>query len=152
MAQVHYVFEGPEDYAQCYLFKNKGKARAKARELKADKDFMELVDDEVAFLEEGSISYTEGFAVMIGSDFWPGEVKAMSADQFRKLAQGADGSFVYYTGDIKDGTECYLDSRGNEYNGSQPTIAVVDGDYEISESIKTTFKFIPTFESFVNKF
>ena len=23
MAQVHYVFEGPEDYAQCYLFKNK---------------------------------------------------------------------------------------------------------------------------------
>ena len=150
MAQVHYVFEGPEDYAQCYLFKNKKKADAKAAEIKSAEDFMEDVEDGVAFLEVGSISYKEGFAVLLGSDFWPGQVKAMSADEFNNLAQAdEDGAFVYYTGSIKDGTECYLDQRGNEYNGTQPTIAVADGDYEIGESVKTTFKYVPTFESFI---
>ena len=150
MAQVHYIFEGPEDYAQCYLFKNKKKADAKAEELRANEDFMEDVEDDVAFLEVGSISYKEGFAVLLGSDFWPGQVKAMSADEFNNLAQAdEDGAFVYYTGSIKDGTECYLDTRGNDYSGTQPTIAVADGDYEIGESVKTTFKYVPTFESFM---
>lgn len=150
MAQVHYVFEGPEDYAQCYLFKNKKKADAKVEELRADEDFMGDVEDDIAFLEVGSISYKEGFAVLLGSDFWPGQVKAMSADEFNNLAQtDEDGAFVYYTGSITDGTECYLDQRGNEYNGTQPTIAVADGDYEIGESVKTTFKYVPTFESFI---
>ena len=152
MAQVYYVFEGPEDYAQCNLFKNKKKADAKAEELRADEDFMKLVDDGAAFLEVGNISYKDGFAVLLGSDFWPGEVKAMSADEFNNLATADDeGAFVYYTGSIKDGTECYLDTRGNDYNGTQPTIAVADGDYEIGESVKATFKYIPTFESFINK-
>ena len=152
MAQVYYVFEGPEDYAQCNLFKNKKKADAKAEELRADEDFMKLVDDGAAFLEVGNISYKDGFAVLLGSDFWPGEVKAMSADEFKNLATADDeGACVYYTGSIKDGTECYLDTRGNDYNGTQPTIAVADGDYEIGESVKATFKYIPTFESFINK-
>ena len=150
MAQVHYIFEGPEDYAQCYLFKNKKKADAKAAEIKSDEDFMENVEDGVSFLEVGSISYKEGFGVLLGSDFWPGQVKAMSADEFNNLAQAdEDGAFVYYTGSIKDGTECYLDTRGNDYSGTQPTIAVADGDYEIGESVKTTFKYVPTFESFM---
>lgn len=147
MAQVHYVFEGPEDYAQCHLFKNKAKADAKATELRADEDFMELVDDNAAFLEVGSISYKEGFAVLYGSDYWPGEVKAMSADEFRGLIDEY-GLFAYYTGSIKDGTECYLDERGNDYKGTQPTMAIADGDYEIGESVKATFKYVPTFETF----
>ena len=71
MAQVHYVFEGPEDYAQCYLFKNKKKADAKAEELRADEEFMMSVEDRAAFLEVGSVSYREGFAVLYGSDYWP---------------------------------------------------------------------------------
>ena len=149
MPQVYYVFEGPEDYAQCNLFKNKKKADVKAEGLRADKDFMELVGDGVAFLEVGSISYKDGFAVLSGPDFWPGEVKAMSRDEFNNLAgSGDEGSFVYYTGPIKDGTECYLDTRGNDYNGTQPTMAMADGDYEIGESVKATFKYVPTFESF----
>lgn len=150
MAQVHYVFEGPEDYAQCYLFKNKKKADAKAEELRADEDFMMSVEDGAAFLEVGSVSYKEGFAVLYGSDYWPGEVSAMSADQFRML-EDAEGLFAYYTGAIKDGTECYLDERGNEYSGTQPTIAIADGDFEIGESAKTNFKYVPTFESFRKK-
>jgi hypothetical protein len=150
MAQVHYVFEGPEDYAQCYLFKNKKKADAKAEELRADEDFMEEIEDGVAFLEVGSVSYKEGFAVLYGSDYWPGEVKAMSADEFRML-ENAEGLFAYYTGAIKDGTECYLDERGNDYKGTQPTIAIADGEFEIGESAKTNFKYVPTFESFRKK-
>ena len=31
MAQVHYVFEGPEDYAQCYLFKIRKKQMLKLK-------------------------------------------------------------------------------------------------------------------------
>lgn len=147
MAQVHYVFEGPEDYAQANLFKNKKKADAYAEELRADEDFMEEVEDGVAFLEVGSVSYKEGFAVLYGPDHWPGEVKAMSADEFRML-DDPDSAFVYYTGVIKDGTECYLDTRGNDYKGTQPTMAFVDGEYEIGESVKTNFKYVPTFESF----
>ena len=148
MAQVHYVFEGPEDYAQCYLFKNKKKADAKAEELRADEEFMMSVEDGAAFLEVGSVSYREGFAVLYGSDYWPGEVKAMSADEFRGLIDEY-GSFAYYTGVIKDGTECYLDERGNDYKGTQPTIAISDNDFEIGESVKTNFKYVPTFESFI---
>lgn len=147
MAQVYYVFEGPEDYAQCYLFKNKKKADAKAEELRADEDFMMSVEDGAAFLEVGSVSYKEGFAVLYGPDYWPGEVSAMSADQFRML-EDTEGAFAYYIGAIKDGTECYLDERGNEYSGTQPAIAIADGYFEIGESAKTNFKYVPTFESF----
>ena len=148
MAQVNYVFEGPEDNAQCYLFKNKKKADAKAEELRADEEFMMSVEDGAAILEVGSVSYREGFAVLYGSDYWPGEVKAMSADEFRGLIDEY-GSFAYYTGVIKDGTECYLDERGNDYKGTQPTIAISDNDFEIGESVKTNFKYVPTFESFI---
>ena len=149
MAKINYVFEGREDYTICYLFKNKRKAAAKVVELEEDEDFKEMLEDEEAFIKEGVISYKEGFTIILSSDDFQGDVRAMSPDEFHKL-KIKEGVKIYYSGPIKDGSEAYLDTSGNDFTGTQPEFEVEYGEYLIGENPNESLKYIPTFESFIN--
>lgn len=173
MAKVLYIHEKREDYDIVHFFKNKKKMEAAKVELdKPDhhqdqEDYDQNKEWGIEFVKEGSFSYSKGLALFLG-DVGDGnyyqdgmEFRDMTEEQFRAQAEKhvevfdagdeqGQGALLYYKGAIKEGTELYMDSRSGIVHdkGTQPTILVEDGEYHIGESVNTTFKYVPTFESF----
>lgn len=171
MAKVNYLFEFRQDYTNIRFFKNQKNSDAKKEELLQDEDFAENIEDDVEKLLEGSVSYSKGLAVMFGDvgggeayDLWDGAVfKDMSEDEFNAIKakhieafdSGNDelgyGGLIYYKGAIKEGTKIHMSTRSGIVtdDGTQPKQVIDAGDVYF-ESVKTTFKYVPTFESFMS--
>lgn len=175
MAKILYIHEKREDYDYLYFFKNKKKLDAAKVELDKPTKFQDQEEYDqnkewgIEHINEGSFSYSKGLAILLGEAgdgiFYDiaEEFRDMTEEEFRALAEKhieifdagdeqGSGALLYYKGAIKEGTEIYMDSRSGIVTdkGTKPTILVEDGEYHIGESVNTTFKHIPTFESFVN--
>ena len=173
MAKIFYIHEKREDYDIVHFFKNKKKLAAAKVEIDKPTKWQDQEDYDqnkewgVEYVNEGSFSYSKGLALLLGDvgdgNFYQDglEFRDMTEEQFRAQAQKhievvdagdeqGPGALIYYKGAIKDGTEVYMDSQSGIVHdkGTQPTILVEDGTYQIGESVKTTFKYVPTFESF----
>lgn len=175
MAKVFYIHEQREDYSYIRFFRNKKNSAAAKVEIDQPRKGQDQEDYEenkglgIEFVNEGSFSYSKGLTLLLG-DVGDGnfygqglEWRDMTEEQFRAQAkkhvevfdagdEQGSGALLYYKGAIKEGTYIYMDSQNGVLadKGTQPTIFVEDGDYHIGESVNTTFKHIPTFESFVN--
>ena len=174
MAKVFYVHQKREDYDYLYFFKNNKKMEAAKVELdkpykgQDQEDYDQNKEWGVESINGGSFSYSKGLAILMG-DAGDGnwydigdEFRDMTEEEFRAQAEKhvevfdagdeqGPGALLYYKGAIKDGTVIYMDSRSGIVHdkGTQPTILVEDGEYHIGESVNTTFKYVPTFESFI---
>ena len=173
MAKIFYVHQQREDYDYIYFFRNKKNAAAakvekdKPMKWQDQEDYDQNKEWGVESITEGSFSYSKGLALFLG-DVGDGnyyqeglEWRDMTEEQFRAQAEKhveifdtgksqGSGALLYYKGAIKEGTEIYMDSRSGIVHdkGTQPTILVEDGEYHVGESVNTTFKYVPTFESF----
>jgi len=157
MAQVHYVImaDYDDEVVYAYLSANKGKINKLAR------DFEETEDEDGEarnrIIEQGSEKYKDGFMFVFNN----GEMycDAVTEEDFRDKADVYEYC-AFFTG-LKDleinipiedaGYDEDLDFENADYYGDEPKLAVVDGYFEIGESVNTTFKYVPTFESFVNE-
>ena len=173
MAKIFYIHEKREDYDIIHFFKNKKSLAAgmveidKPMKWQDQEDYDQNKEWGVSSNNEGSFSYSKGLALLMG-DVGDGkwyeiaeEWRDMTEEQFRAAAEKhievfeagdekGPGALMYYKGAIKEGTEIYMDSRSGIVHdkGTQPTILVEDGEYQVGESVNTTFKYVPTFESF----
>ena len=175
MAKILYIHEKREDYDNLHFFKNKKKLDAAKAELdkptkgQDQEDYDQNKEWGVEFIKEGSFSYSKGLAILLGDagdgNFYDigEEFRDMTEEEFRAQAEKhievvdagdeqGPGALLYYKGAIKDGTVIHASSMSGVLadKGTKPTIFVEDGEYNIGESVNTTFKHIPTFESFVN--
>jgi hypothetical protein len=175
MAKILYLHEVREDYSSIIFFKNKKNLEAAKEELDKPDSYQDQEDydynkeNNIEFIREGDFSYSKGLAFFAGDvgdgknyDPYDGlEFRDMTEEQFRAQAEKhievfdagdeqGPGGLLYYKGGIKEGTEIYMDSRSGIITdkGTSPKIAIEDGLYSIGESVKTTFKYVPTFESF----
>jgi hypothetical protein len=173
MAKQFYIHEKREDYDIIHFFRNKKKLEAAKVEIdkptkwQDQEDYDQSKEWGVEWVKEGSISYSKGLALLSGevgdgNYYQEGlEFRDMTEEQFRAAAEKhvevfdagdeqGQGALIYYKGAIKDGTEVYMDSQSGIVHdkGTQPTILIEDGEYSIGESVNTTFKYVPTFESF----
>ena len=171
MAKALYLQEYREDYMYIHFFRNPKALEAKKEELLQDEDFAENIEDNVEALNEGTFSYSKGLAYFAGDvgdgkyyTGWDGpEFRDMTEEEFRAQVekhievfdagkeQGAGGLCWWGKQAVKG--SYYEDSRtGMEFpkDMTQPKIDASDGMYHTGElDEKTTFKYVPTFESFV---
>ena len=173
MAKILYIHEKREDYDNLHFFKNKKKLEAAKVELDKPTEWQDQEDYDqnkewgVEYVKEGSFSYSKGLALFLG-DVGDGnyyqdgtEFRDMTEEQFRAQAEKhvevfdagneqGQGALLYYKGAIKEGTVIYMSSNSGIVTdkGTKPMIHVEDGDYVVGESVNTTFKYVPTFESF----
>ena len=174
MAKIFFLHEKRQDYDYVHLFKNMKKMEVAKMELdkpvgaQDQEDYDQNKERGVEFIKEGSFSYSKGLALFLGDvgdgNFYDigDEFRDMTEEQFRAQAEKhvevfdagdeqGPGALLYYKGAIKDGTKIYMDSRSGVVadKGTKPMIHVEDGDYQVGESVNTTFKYVPTFESFI---
>ena len=156
MTQVHYIVTDnrDEEVVTVNLSANKGKINKIAKDFVPTED--EWGDRNRISAGPSSESYKDGFMLIFDSgDFY---CEAGTEEDFRSQAESLE--YCAFFTKVKNveifiplGEDGYgddeLDFAGAEYNGGEPELAMVDGDYEIGESVKTTFKYVPTFESFI---
>ena len=170
MAKAIYLQEYREDYMYIHFFRNPKALEAKKNELLQDAEFVKNIEDNVEALNEGTFSYSKGLAYFAGDvgdgkyyTGWDGpEFRDMTEEEFRAQVEkhievfdagkekGAGGLCWWGKQAVKG--SYYEDSRtGMEFpkDMTQPKIDASDGMYHTGElDEKTTFKYVPTFESF----
>ena len=171
MAKAIYLQEYREDYMYIHFFRNPKALEAKKNELLQDATFVKNIEGNVEALNEGTFSYSKGLAYFAGDvgdgkyyTGWDGpEFRDMTEEEFRAQVEkhievfdagkekGAGGLCWWGKQAVKG--SYYEDSRtGMEFpkDMTQPKIDASDGMYHTGElDEKTTFKYVPTFESFI---
>ena len=155
MAQVHYIVTDnrDEEVVTVNLSANKGKINKIAKDFVPTED--EWGDRNRISAGPSSKSYKDGFMLIFDSgDFY---CEAGTEEDFRDQAE--DLEYCAFFTKVKDveilipiGEDGYgddeLDFADADYIGGEPELAMVNGYFEIGESVKTVFRHIPTFESF----
>ena len=156
MAQVHYIVTDnrDEEVVTVNLSANKGKINKIAKDFVPTED--EWGDRNRISAGPSSKSYKDGFMLIFDSgDFY---CEAGTEEDFRDQAE--DLEYCAFFTKVKDveilipiGEDGYgddeLDFADADYIGGEPELAMVNGYFEIGESVETVFRHIPTFESFI---
>lgn len=148
MAKIHYIVEFHPDYVQGYFFNNKRKAIEKGMEEVEGFEFGNEIENEEtdAFFHSGVLNSNSGFLFWMEDGDW--DIEEMDSDVAKgKIESGEieeNSAGAYFPAKLKAGYgECYIGSATEHTNGLWAF------DYgEIYEGKQTTFKYVPTFESF----
>jgi hypothetical protein len=170
MAKVIYLQEYREDYMYIHFFKNQKALEVKKNELLQEEDYVEGIEDGVEALNEGTFSYSKGLAYFSGdvgdgnyyTSFDGPVFRDMTEEEFRAQVekhievfdagkeQGAGGLCWWGKQAIKG--SYYESGRSGMHfsrDMTQPKIDAQEGMYHTGElDEKTSFKYVPTFESF----
>ena len=156
MAKIFWIAEKDGDYMEMFAFNNKRKAQEKALELAphfsfGDTEIPKEEDDDFGdnWLYSGMINakdcfvlYREGGMPHVDGNFVDDEEAKRWVE-----AEGYDSAGACFPVKLKGGMGSVYMSSATEGNGTELWIWENGEVYEN----KTTMKYIPTFESFINK-
>ena len=152
MAKIFWIAEKDGDSMEIFAFNNKRKAQEKAMELSSDFSFGDTEvpkdgdEDGDGWLYSGMINAKDCF-LLYRKDGMPRAEGFDSEDEAREEYPG-DGAGACFPVKIKGGMGSVYMSMEAEANGTELWIFE---DGEIYEAKQTTMKYVPTFESFINR-
>jgi hypothetical protein len=160
MAKIFWIAEKDGDTMEMFAFNNKRKAQEKAMELAphfsfGDTEIPKEEDNDSGdqWLHSGTINAKDCFVLYREGGMPNADGEFVDDEEAKRWveAEGSDSAGACFPVKLKGGMGSVYMSSATEGNGTELWIWENGEVYE-SKQIKTTMKYIPTFESFVNEY
>jgi hypothetical protein len=160
MAKIFWIAEKDGDTMEMFAFNNKRKAQEKAMELAphfsfGDTEIPKEEDNDSGdqWLYSGTINAKDCFVLYREGGMPNADGEFVDDEEAKRWveAEGSDSAGACFPVKLKGGMGSVYMSSATEGNGTELWIWENGEVYE-SKQIKTTMKYIPTFESFVNEY
>lgn len=160
MAKIFWIAEKDGDTMEMFAFNNKRKAEEKAMELAphfsfGDTEIPKEEDDDSGdqWLYSGTINAKDCFVLYREGGMPNADGNFVDDEEAKRWVEdeGSDSAGACFPVKLKGGMGSVYMSSATEGNGTELWIWENGEVYE-SKQIKTTMKYVPTFESFVNEY
>ena len=160
MAKIFWIAEKEGDTMEMFAFNNKRKAEEKAMELAphfsfGDTEIPKEEDDDSGdqWLYSGTINAKDCFVLYREGGMPNADGNFVDDEEAKRWVEdeGSDSAGACFPVKLKGGMGSVYMSSATEGNGTELWIWENGEVYE-SKQIKTTMKYVPTFESFVNEY
>jgi hypothetical protein len=160
MAKIFWIAEKDGDTMEMFAFNNKRKAQEKAMELAphfsfGDTEIPKEEDNDSGdqWLYSGTINAKDCFVLYREGGMPNADGEFVDDEEAKRWveAEGSDSAGACFPVKLKGGMGSVYMSSATEGNGTELWIWENGEVYE-SKQIKTTMKYVPTFESFVNEY
>jgi len=160
MANIFWIAEKDDDTMEMFAFNNKRKAQEKAMELAphfsfGDTEIPKEEDDDSGdqWLYSGTINAKDCFVLYREGGMPNADGNFVDDEEAKRWVEdeGSDSAGACFPVKLKGGMGSVYMSSATEGNGTELWIWENGEVYE-SKQIKTTMKYVPTFESFVNEY